>query len=206
MALSTVVETLLDHARSLAKRHSSTSIAAVHLIAGLRMWKEEQFDQHFPNLEASIRHAVSATKAHSIETPKLDETLHERVSGIKTLDELWVLAERLVDEVGLKSSISGTEERPNEGAHQTTQSASEKTQDSAAESKTDSIPLGSIEGLVERIALETQKDSEKLLATTLGDLAWIHSFIVGNQKPESFNSLLAESFADRSSVEVPHDL
>jgi AAA+ superfamily predicted ATPase len=206
MALSTVVETLLDHARSLAKRQSSKSIAAVHLIAGLRMWKEEQFDQHFPNLEASIRDAVSATKAHSIETPKLDDKLHERVSGIKTLDELWALTERLVDETGLKSSITGTAKPSSRNARQTPPSATEKPQGAAAASMIDSIPLGSIEGLVERIAAETQMASEMLLATTLGDLAWIHSFIVGNREPETFNSLLAESLADRRQVEIPHDL
>jgi len=206
MALSTVVETLLDHARSLAKRQSSTSIAAVHLIAGLRMWKEEQFDQRFPNLEASIRDAVSATKAHSIETPKLDDKLHERISNIKSLEELWALAERLVDETGLKSSIAGTTKPSSRDARQTPPSATEKPQGSVSASTKDPIPLGSIEGLVERIAVETQLDSGKVLATALGDLAWIHSFVVGNREPETFNSLLAESFADKRQVEIPHDL
>ena len=216
MALSSVIETLLDHARSEARRQSCESILAVHLVAGLRRWKEEQFDQQFPNLKSSIESSVLQTRGQSIQTPKLEDALYARVEGVKSIDQLWTLARELVIEVGLESSKPQPPVSPNQPNND--QKPNQPNNDQKIEpsdpgevapaivQQKDAIPLGFVDGMAERVAEHLGDSRQSVVDIILSDLAWIHSFIIGRQEPEAVASLFAELLQDGESLAIPTDL
>lgn len=204
MAFSTVVETLLDHARSEARKKSSKSIEAAHLIAGLRRWKEEQFDHQFPDLEALLQQIIANTKGDSIETPQLEGSLLGRVENIKTLDQLWSLARELVSESGLNASATTMRVLSNSIDDMPRQSMSGNTQEIAE--RKEAIPLGSIDRLAERISNKISKSPSQVMGIICGDLAWIHSFIVGRQEPEIFAGFFTEVKRDINLLSIPSNL
>jgi len=205
MTLSAAMEIVLDHAKSEARRGSCEFISAVHLIAGLRRWREEQFDQRYPGIDAALAKALIAVRGNSVSTPKLDPSLAEHAERVESMDDLWTLVDRLVDDCKLRtlatSSIGSTPKVVSQSDRGSSIKEPLHNPDAG-----DDVPLGVVDGLADRLHESTGRSRQEVLGIMLRDIAWIHASVTGERDLNTIVELLLRSHSDLPSIEIPDDL
>jgi len=205
VTLSAAMEIVLDHAKSEARRGSCELILAVHLVAGLRRWREEQFDQRYPGIDAGLVKALTDARGNSVSTPKLDSSLGEHVERVESMDDLWTLVDRLVDDCQLRTlSTSSVGLTPKVVSQSDSRSSNkEPLRDPDVG---DDVPLGAVDGLADRLHELTGRSRQDVLGIMLRDIAWIHASVTGERDLNRIVELLSRSHSDLPSIEIPDDL
>jgi hypothetical protein len=206
---SVVIENLLDYARSEARRYASKLITGIHLVAGLRCWREEQFDRHFPSIASSLHNALILTRGDSIDTPALDPTLVERLGVVRDMDGLWELSRELLAELELttpEASANGLGERTVLEKHPIGSNQEPKTVTTTTSHDSAGLSIGALEGLADRLAKALARPAPQILENLLSDAAWIHTYVTGDIGASSFVSALCALRGDDAKVLVPNDL
>ena len=112
--LSTLAETIADYAVSIAKRNENERAGEVHLLAAIRRWRTERFDERFPDLGAQLDEALRSSRGTALRVDGLDDAARQRLSGVSKVDDVWGLADELVPLV--PSLTSTLEPRPPSGS------------------------------------------------------------------------------------------
>jgi len=94
--LSQLAETLSDFAISVAKRHGNSQVNSLHLLAAVRRWNEEAFDDRFPELTASISSRLQATRGDALTVEGLEDGVREILAEVQTREDVGPLTDRLV--------------------------------------------------------------------------------------------------------------
>jgi len=148
MPLSSLAETLADYARSEAKRSSNESAGTLHLLAAMRRWHEEGFDQRYPGLCERVRKQIAAGRGSAISPPDLLPEVIERLETVKNVADAWSLADLLVADFDLTEvAVTDEVDSPPETSRRTKAEAEETTT-----LDTDPLPFAITEGLISRAA------------------------------------------------------
>jgi stage V sporulation protein K len=142
-SLSALAETIIDLARSEAKRSSNEKVGPLHLLAAVRRWQEELFDTKFPGLSPRLKDALSATAGKSLQVDGFEDDVFEQIEKIQNSDQLWELANTLLEKVPTK------EEKASLPSNSPTSETSTPINTSPVN---DPLPFSITPGLVDRVA------------------------------------------------------
>jgi stage V sporulation protein K len=142
-SLSALAETIIDLARSEAKRSSNEKVGPLHLLAAVRRWQEELFDTKFPGLSPRLKDALSATAGKSLQVDGFEDDVFEQIEKIQNSDQLWELANTLLEKVPTK------EEKASLPSNSPTSETSMPIKTSPVN---DPLPFSITAGLVDRVA------------------------------------------------------
>ena len=74
-SLSALAETIIDFARSEAKRSSNEKVSQLHLLSAVRRWQEENFDTRFPGLSTRLRSALNASAGTALKVDGFEDSV-----------------------------------------------------------------------------------------------------------------------------------
>lgn len=207
--LSNLAQNIIDTAISEAKRCDSEYVQNIHVLSAIRRWQEEQFDQKFPDLSASIRSALTASRGSALKVKGFIDPLSKRVESIQDTDDVWNLALELVKE---------TENSRNDSAKLTQAGAlmaKGKTVDSVDDDETsifelserlDPLPFSITSGLIERIAAMTKAPVEIVKNRVLIDAKYVAKHVLGRPLDDLDKLLCTSAGFDIAVIEPSQDL
>lgn len=207
MATSAAMENVLDRAKSEARKFGCEVISAIHIIAGARRWREEQFDQRYSGILASLSEALENSKGSSIATPTLDPDFIDKTSKITSMEELWDFIDELVESSKLNIA---TNLRSDESQKRSTSGINNDSDSDSATSSTlkhsDSVPLGVVDSLAERVAQSTGWKETEIVKTMLCDVAWIFGHVLSTSDNATIDRIFHEFRPELPKTEFPSAL
>lgn len=207
MATSAAIESVLDRAKSEARRFGCEVISAIHVISGARRWREEQFDQRYSGILASLSQALEKSRGNSIATPTLDPDLVAATSKIASMDELWEFIDVLVESAKLGGTTdSDSDYIPKSSVSNVHNGNNSESDNSPSLKFADSIPLGVAYSLAERVSKVTGRNETDVLTTMLCDVAWIFGHVVGSSDSDAINEMFHEFQAELPKINIPSDI
>lgn len=187
MSLSLLAETLADYAKSEAKRASHESVGLVHLLAALRRWQEEVFDQRFPGLGERIREHIRNNQGSATKSPEVPTEIVTRLESVKDSEAAWSLAESLSGEID--TIIAATPPaRQQLGA-----TLSPTNNEPTPEATPDPLPFAVTEGLVNRVAETSGISTERVKSLVMTAAKLFAIEILGHEPSALFSDLCNES-------------
>ena len=97
--LSRLALTLSDYATSVAKNFWGEKVTKLHLLASIRKWDKNQFDQKFVGLDVVLESALVRSKGAALKPDGVDPSVMQALEGVKTEDDIWTLASNLQNEL-----------------------------------------------------------------------------------------------------------
>lgn len=193
-SLSTLAETIIDFARSEAKRSSNDKVGYLHLLAAVRRWQEENFDTKFPGLNFHLRKAISLAAGNSLKVEGFEESVYEKIEKIQNSDQLWELANSLSKMV--------LTEVPNEDSESQPISSDTSTSNSWSSEANDPLPFSITSGLIERVAKIISKNVEEVQLGILQAGYAVAVHVLGTPI-ENLSELICDA-ADVATVDLSH--
>lgn len=187
MGLSLIAETLADYAKSEAKRSSNDVVGLIHLLAALRRWQEETFDQRFPGLGERVREHIRNNQGSATKSPTIPAEIEARLESVKDSDTAWSLAESLSSEID-QIVASAPPVRQQLGA-----TLSPADDNPAPAAGSDPLPFAVTDGLVTRVAETCGVDSAKVKSLIMTAAKLFAIEILGNEPDGLFADLCKES-------------
>jgi len=90
--LTRIAQTLLDYATTSAKRQWAKEVRLVHLLAAVRKWDEDWFDEQFPKAHAQLDDCLSSTLGDAMRPESVDSQVEERLGKIGKESDIKKLA------------------------------------------------------------------------------------------------------------------
>lgn len=101
--LSRLSQTLLDYARSGAKRNWSAVVGPEHLFGAIRRWDQEWFDQEFPEVASKLEVLLGLRRGQALQPQSVDEVVTKSLEEISTRSDIAGVARVLYE--SLKSEL-----------------------------------------------------------------------------------------------------
>jgi stage V sporulation protein K len=175
-SLSALAETIIDLARSEAKRSSNEKVGHLHLLAAVRRWQEEQFDTKFPGLSSRLKTALSATAGNALKVDGFEDNVFEQIEQVRNSEDLWQLANTLSEKV--PSDAPNTDQLHNPSPN------TEGVDTSIKSSVNDPLPFSITPGLIERVATALSQSTESVQADMLGAAYAVAVHLLGSPLPD----------------------
>lgn len=198
MAKSLVAESIIDHARSVAKRHDCEEISHLHLIAAARRWREELFDEKFPGIWPSLSSHLEAMRGTSITPPRLPDKVDRELDRVSTMDDLWKYIDGLIRASDLKPTAGKSTRKPPSGRTprvkpKRSPKAKPKSRSKPPEKPpAENFPFGITTSLVERLASFLDSSVDETLRIVVADAWWISRRVIGAEIPTVLDEIAAE--------------
>lgn len=187
MGLSLIAETLADYAKSEAKRASNDVVGLIHLLAALRRWQEETFDQRFPGLGERVREHIRNSQGSATKSPTIPVDIEARLKSVKDSDTAWSLAESLSSEIDQIFAATPPVRQ------QLGVTLSPANDNPAPVAGSDPLPFAVTEGLVNRVAESCGVGPEKVKSLIMTAAKLFAIEILGNEPEALFADLCKES-------------
>lgn len=107
--LSRISQTLLDYARSGAKRNWSRVVGLEHLLVAIRRWDTEWFDNEYPTIAEKLEMFLSNSKGEALKPEDVDPAVTKYLEGVSDQSDVQKLAKSVVD---LLSESLDNQEQP----------------------------------------------------------------------------------------------
>lgn len=194
--LSLIAQTLADYAKSEAKRASNEEAGFVHLLAAIRRWQEEAFDQRYPGLAERVRHHLSRNKGAATKSPALLAEVTEKLTSVSSADDAWDIADALSKDL---DPILEAAPQVNE-----TPDSVNGNSNVIGPSVTDPLPFSITEGLLEQASEVTGMAHDAIASMILTAAHAVAVEVLGADQEGLFNELCEAAgldIAERSSAE-----
>jgi stage V sporulation protein K len=197
--LSIVAETLRDYTISIAKRNENEVASGTHLLAAIRRWREQKFDQDFPGLGERVDSHLSDLHGSFDSRPTIEPTILDLLLSVNNEGDVWSLIDRLVD------GLPQVGERSHAGvAVETTPS-----NDGISERKVvldESLPLLLNSELIDRVATELREDVATVRSKAAGTAAKVAEIVIGALPLSATYEIARAVEIDGSAIEKVEDI
>lgn len=95
-AVSPLAEILRDYAVTAAKRNGNEFAGELHLLASIRQWEADEFDERFPGRSAQILRLLASVHGDSISRPVMEDSVNDHLGRVSSRSEVWDLARVLL--------------------------------------------------------------------------------------------------------------
>lgn len=185
--LHPLAELLSDYAISIAKRHRSAVVEDLHLLAAIRRWDEESFDQRFPSTGALIRSALVESIGTAIEPPTTADNVATRLRSIEGPADAWTAADALAAVLSARG-MPATGQRSG-----VTRVLAPTPVDPSASGLSDPLPFPLTTTLVDRVASALGCTAEEAAQRVLREAHAICVTVIGRKIPTLASTLAAEA-------------
>lgn len=172
-SLSLVAEVLRDYTISVAKRNENEVASGPHLLAAIRRWREQKFDQDFPGLGERVDAHLKEIHGTFYSRPSIEPTILELLQSVDKESDVWSLIQRLVDDLPNFGEVSHAVPAGD-------RSSSNNRKVDQAESQDEPLPLLLNVELVERVATELSIDVSSVRSKAAGSAIKVAEFVVGS--------------------------
>ena len=203
-SLSALAETIIDFARSEAKRSSNEKVSQLHLLSAVRRWQEENFDTRFPGLSTRLRSALNASAGTALKVDGFEDSVLQQIEVIQNPSELWDLADTLSKKVPEVATEKVAERKMATAA----ESSSPPVSDGVVPSSTDDpLPFSITSGLIERVATALSIPIDSMREQILGASFAVATHVL-NTPPANLSEMICTAaevpFIDLShATEIP---
>jgi stage V sporulation protein K len=101
--LSRLSQTLLDYARSGAKRNWSAVVGPEHLLGAIRRWDSKWFDDEFPEVATKLEVLLGSKRGQALQPQSVDEFVTKSLEAITKKSDIAAVARTLYE--SLKSEL-----------------------------------------------------------------------------------------------------
>lgn len=178
MSLSLTAQLVVDKAISFAKRSDCEFAGSLHLLAGIRGWNEEEFDQRNPDIGQLVLNKIQQNRGTATKCLGLTPELQKRLEAIHDQDDVWSLATDLIAELGSQLTADGS---PNYARQKASESEPIRESVSTHEQDISEIlPFGITEELCDRVATELGISAQEAQRFVLSDAHAVATLILGS--------------------------
>jgi stage V sporulation protein K len=170
--LSIVAETLHDYTISIAKRNENEVASGPHLLAAIRRWREQKFDQDFPGLGERVDSHLRELHGSFDSRPTIEPKILDLLVSVNNEGDVWSLIDRLVD------GLPQVGERSHAGVAAETSLSNDRKSERQVD-LTESLPLLLNGELVDRAATELGEDVSIVRSKAAGTAIKVAEFVIG---------------------------
>jgi len=186
--LGRLAQTVLDYATSIAKRNWAPIVEPIHLLAAIRRWDEEEFDEKFPSLGEKIERALLVGKGTSLKPESVEGRVLKLLEEVSSSEELDEIVSQLMADLKDVLNIDSNDVRGAAERQSNRQSSSVQNEGGVADAAFDravnqrNILLDST--LIGRISGLLGIKEEELLPLVFGDVDEIRQRVLSSESLE----------------------